>query len=233
MTGIERQYQQTKATPLETREAILAAWRSLFGTEPSKQTLCVLLAQWALETGRGKACFCWNLGNMKYPGPPVQLGECGDWQFYACNEIIGGKTVWFYPPNRGCCFQAFGTLTEGCIAYLGLLARRYAKCGAWDALVAGDPSAYSKALKRGGYYTAAEADWTDSAGQLHHGYTWSVISLFHEFSRLPDPEPEPSLPMPSGVDPVAVAEVVARTMSDLTDIWPDITAERDSLVRDE
>jgi hypothetical protein len=180
--GVELPRQQTIATPLEMRHALRLAWFALFNDDPSKETLSLLLSQWALETGRGKACYCWNYGNEKYPSKVVagdetiQLGSRGDYFFNRCNEKLKGKWIWFDKPQRGACFKGYGSIFLGALAYLGLLARRYR--GAWNALCSGNPSVFVRKLKEQGYFTADMAP-----------YEAAVVSLFREFQRLPDPIP--------------------------------------------
>lgn len=175
----------TPGTPSEVYAALRRAWVAQLGTEPKRASLLILCAQWALETGWGKSCHGWNLGNVK--GKPD--GSDGrSWAFFACNEILPvgmarnyvaragqrrdgngpsavitratatAATVWFYPPHPGCCFRAYATLDEGAADYLGLLRKRFAS--AWPAVVAGDPAAFGRALKAAHYYTADEAEYT-------------------------------------------------------------------------
>lgn len=156
----------TPATPSEVFAALRRAWEAQFGHAPQRTSLLVLLAQWALETGRGHAMHCYNLGNAKHVP-----NDGRDWTFFACNEVIAEHIKWFYPDDPACCFRAFKTLDEGAADYLSLISRaRFAF--AWPAVLAGDPGEFSHALKAKGYYTADESQ-----------YTRSLQSLFLEFSR--------------------------------------------------
>ncbi len=185
---------KTLCTALEMAHALIAAWSALFGMHPpSRESIALLLGQWALETGRGRSMMCWNAGNVK-----SHEGDGHSFCFFACNEVLtpaqvahyvagaeprtDGKpgpnavatspsVVWFYPSHPGCRFRAFHTIDEGAVDYLGLLNRRFAK--AWPAVLAGDPTAFSHALKAQGYYTAPEAS-----------YTAGVVALFREMLRL-------------------------------------------------
>ena len=190
--------EKTPASVEEVGAALGRVWTERFGEPPSKASLCVLLAQWALETGRGKAMWNFNLGNQKGK-PDGSDGRC--WTFFACNELLPAKTanamlaragqrrdgmpgrnvaitrvqgdtatVWFYPDHPACCFRAYRTIDEGAADYLGLLHKRFSK--AWPAVIAGDPSQFSHLLKASRYYTADEQQ-----------YTRSVVSLFEEFRR--------------------------------------------------
>jgi hypothetical protein len=161
------QYTAVDANPLGA--ALVAAWRKLFGVLPARESILVLMAQSALETGRWKACHNWNLGNVKsYAGD----GRC--FTLFACTEVIAGHVVHFTPPDPACRFRAFHTLDEGAIDYLGFLhgLKRYQ--AAWAELIAGDAAGFVHQLKAGGYFTADE-------GQYAH----NVVSLFHEYAKLP------------------------------------------------
>lgn len=190
--------QKTPASPAEIYEALRAVWVERLGSEPKRESLLVLLAQWAFETGRGKSMWNWNMGNQK--GRPG--GSDGrSWTFFACNEILsasaadrlvasakpridgkgpdavvtkslvnGLKEVWFYPNNSVCCFRAYDTLRDGAFDYFDLLRKRFAS--AWPAVEAGDPAQFSHLLKKANYYTADESH-----------YTRSLVSIFNEYKR--------------------------------------------------
>jgi len=190
--------QKTVVTPSEVADALVDAWRLRFGKDPRRESLLVLLAQWAFETGRGKSMWNYNMGNQK--GKPDGSDGCS-WTFFACNELLpvkqanalfakagprrdGGPgnnvaitatkgdtaTVWFYPDHPACCFRAYRTLQGGAVDYLKLLHKRFAS--AWPAVEAGDPAQFSKLLKAARYYTAEEEH-----------YTRSLVSIYNEFSR--------------------------------------------------
>jgi hypothetical protein len=158
------QDQLTPVTPPQLFSALAGAWQKAFNETPHRTSLLVLLAQWALETGRGRSMHCYNLGNVK------SSQKSGDWCFFRCNEIINGKEVWFEPDHPGCCFRAFATLDDGALDYLNTLHDRFKP--AWPAVVAGDPQSFVHLLKINRYFTADEAQYTNS-----------VVSLFNEFSR--------------------------------------------------
>jgi len=147
--------------------ALVAAWRAFYdGATPSKASCGVIWAQYALETGRGKSCWCNNIGNVKH--------VAGDGHDYCMLtgvwEIIGGKRVTFQPPHPQTCFRAYPSLEAGMREHLDFLQRRYA--GAWAEVEKGDARAFAHALKSRGYYTAPEED-----------YAKSLVSLQAEFGR--------------------------------------------------
>lgn len=167
----------TPCTPAEMYSALGSGWRVLFAEEPKRSSLLVLLCQWAEETGRGKSCHANNVANAKWtPGDPH------DWVSFRCNEIIGGKEVWFDPPHPACRFRAYPDLAAGVLDYLSLLAGRFKS--AWPAVLAGDPGDFAHRLKIARFYTASEAL-----------YVAALLSLYREFDRtIPLEAPLPYAP---------------------------------------
>lgn len=185
--------QRIPASIPEVYAALQKAWEKKLGAPGDKNSVCILLAQWAFETGRGKAMWNFNLGNQK--GRPD--GSDGrSWTFFACNEILpdklaqsylakagqrrdggpgldtvitsssnGNSTVWFYPNHVACCFRAYDTLQEGADDYFDLIYKRFASC--WPAVVAGDPAQFSHLLKKARYYTADESHYTRSLVSIY------------------------------------------------------------------
>lgn len=154
----------TLVTPNDVYASMCRAWEALLGETPKRESVLTLLAQWALETGRGASMHCYNIGNVKHVP-----GDGRDYTYFACNEVLNGKVVWFYPKDPACCFRAFTTLDAGVADYLALLKQRFA--GAWPAVLSGDPVAFGHALKVQRYYTADE-----------HQYCATLSALFNEFS---------------------------------------------------
>lgn len=165
----------TPVSAQEVFQALQRAWIALFGAQPTREQLCVLLSQWALETGHGKKCHNYNLGNVK----SSQKG--GEWCFFRCNEIIKKKVVWFDPDHPACCFVSYRTLNSGAEAYLEKLHKRFAK--AWPSLLAGDPAQFTVALKEQGYFTANLEPYLGKDGKTRPGYKRSMVLLFNRFIR--------------------------------------------------
>ena len=157
----------TPVTIAEFYSSLGNAWRARFGAEPARASLLVLCSQWAEEDARGKAMHRFNCGNIK---GRADGSDGHSWTFFRCNEVLGGKVVWFDPPNPACCFRAYATLDEGVADYLDELTRRFAS--AWPAVLAGDPADFAHRLKVARYYTADEG-----------AYAAALVSLFHEFDR--------------------------------------------------
>lgn len=146
----------TPCTPGELAPVLADAWREVIGTEPSRASLLILLAQWALETGWGKSCYCWNLGNYR-----AVRGE--HWTYLPrVSEVIGGVERFYrrdVPAEREMCrFAAWESLPEAARFWLGKLSTRFRL--AWPAVLSGDPAQYAILLRRAGYYTASEGHYT-------------------------------------------------------------------------
>ena len=171
---------QAVKTPVKVEELALAlcdAYSFYFGSWPSKDSIRVLLAQWALETGWGKSMWCYNLGNVK-----SHSDDGYDFCYFACNEVLPTKyakrlqsknpktvritrdrgdetsVVWFYPKHPACRFRAFKSLEDGAKDYIRTITANFGK--AWRYVVEGKPAAFSRALKKLHYYTADEASYT-------------------------------------------------------------------------
>jgi hypothetical protein len=158
----------TPCTPQVMCAALAEAWRRLFASEPKPESLAVLLSQWALETGRGKSCFAWNLGNAR---PPTTRSDALCCQLTRVSEILDGKEYFFLPPSRGSTFRAFESLDQGADFYLNLLHSRFAV--AWSAVLRGDPAGYTAALYQAHYFTADTA-----------AYGRTMQALFEEFKNI-------------------------------------------------
>jgi hypothetical protein len=145
--------------------SLQAAWRTQMGAQAPRDALRCLLAQWALETGRGKWCVCFNLGNAKHVA-----GDGRDWCSYEAFEMVSGRKV-----VSTMAFRAFPSLDAGASDYLAMLRNNFGT--AWSALVGGDPHAFVQALAAAKYFTANEAQ-----------YEASLCAIFAELDREVPPD---------------------------------------------
>lgn len=187
---------KTKETPTAVYAALQRAWLKLFNDVPSPESLSVLVAHWALETGWGDSCWNWNLGNVK-----SRPGDGLDHTYYPCWEVLpkaaafalaknagvradgkpgpdvvvateqddGTAVVWFYPDHNMCRFRAFRSLDAGAEEYLKVLFHRFKR--AWASVTTGDPSGFAAALKGMDYFTAP----LDGP----KGYRTALVSVFN------------------------------------------------------
>lgn len=140
---------KTPATPGEVRDALRAAWRLQLHTEASQDAVCVLLAQWALETGEGASMVAYNIGNLKAPHGLAGPDFCA---FSTFEYDAAGVRYEIHPPDPGCNFRAFATLEDGVENFLRGMWEHWT--AAWPAVVVGNPEAFAAGLRSQGYYTA-------------------------------------------------------------------------------
>lgn len=218
----------TPFNDVELASGLMLATQHALGIVLSRRAVCTLGAQIDLETGRGKFTHRQNLGNVK-GSASYQGSVC----FFRCNEVIGGKVVWFDPFNPGCRFRAFDTLAAGCEQQIRFLAQspRYAQ--AWVAALAGDPTGFVDELHRAGYFTADPST-----------YRSGVVHLFQQLlSSLPGTLPtdthqhDPAVLQPadehSPMTDIDLRERVESLQIPLNIDWDAFTADRDAAVQDE
>jgi len=146
----------TQITKAEALSALYAGWCATFGEAPKNDdSLRVLMSQWALETGWGKAMHNYNFGNVK-----STAGDGYDYCMFRCYEKINGKIIWYDPPDPATRFRAFRTAIDGAKDYLKILHKRFTL--SWPAVLQGTPAAFSHALRQQGYYTADESAYTQT-----------------------------------------------------------------------
>ena len=198
----------TKVDASMVARSLTKAFGDLSDTAPKRESIALLLAQSALETGHWKSCHAYNLGNAK-----ASAKWEGDYCFYTADEIVneaqaalalaeraprtdgqpghnvvvtrlksGLVQVTLFPDHSWCRFRAFTTLDAGAADYLGLLQRRFAR--AWPAVLAGNPEAFIRTLHEVGYFTASV-----------ERYLPPVLQLFKQYKALlASPEVPPSVP---------------------------------------
>lgn len=177
------------------RVALTDAWRDQIGGEPCPESITLLLAHIALETGL-TSCKCWNLGNAK-----AAAGGAVDWTYFKTWERVSSATakamatastdaapctivpgsddgthakIVVAPKHPACCFRAYESLEDGIAAYFNLEYVRFAK--SWQAVLDGDPAEFARQLKAQGYYTATEASYENA-----------MVALFKRYQPAPAP----------------------------------------------
>jgi len=193
-------FMDAKETPLTEGEAtyyLKTAWKNIYGDFPTTNSLALLWAQSCGETGRWKMLRCNNWGNIKKRKNNKTL----NWTSYDAGENMTIAGVFghymFYPYHPQTHFVAFDNPLDGADYYIRFLSQRKRYRRAWAEVMSGDPVAYSRELKKAGYFTA----------DLDH-YTRGVVSLTKEFKRKSDdllafapPEPIPAPEPPSEPEP--------------------------------
>jgi flagellum-specific peptidoglycan hydrolase FlgJ len=144
---------RTPATAQQVADALWNVWPSELGGRPSLSEVCVLLAQWSLETADGSKMICWNVGNSKQPT------DDHDWCMFSTEEYVNGEPVTLHPPDPGCRFRAFASLADGVQQYLRGMWSHWT--AAWPSVARGDPEGFAYGLKQQGYYTEPVATYAD------------------------------------------------------------------------
>ncbi len=168
----------TPLIPEQVAEAFRQGFETIEGDPPSDETLSLLLAQSALETGHWKKIHCYNFGNIK-----ASENYQGMYCMFRCNEIINGHVRWFDPPHPQTWFRAYASASEGAYDYLAFLAvdtnndgvNRYE--AAWKAAKRADISGFIRQLKMVGYFTANLDRYLKAVDQLYDKYYRIVLTL--------------------------------------------------------
>lgn len=192
------------------------------GRAPTNATVALLWAQWALETGRGHAMHCDNVGNIK-----AASDYAGLYCQFRCNEVIHGKLEWFTPPNPATNFRAYSALVDGACDYVEFLATRPRYAYAWAKALTGEPAAFVHALKIAGYFTAAEGPYRAAIESLFRDEEATIEHVVFE----PDPHYVPLNPDPEH-STLTYEDLVARAL-ELRIPWGELTDDDRERAREE
>jgi peptidoglycan hydrolase-like protein with peptidoglycan-binding domain len=193
----------TKPTPRQVFDMLHSNWGAL--TENGARTLT---AQFMFETGGGKYCFNWNLGNKKggTNHPHMYLRntfECRSAAIaqadvangnglarlatadeikqhgWKCSDAVSNVAMLYDPPHPTSRFRAYASLEEGARFWIDHHADIAEKNPDYiKALNAGDIGAVARALKQANYYNSAEADYA-------RGMTGTKADIDRAFGPLP------------------------------------------------
>ncbi len=182
-------------TPLSEAEAtyyLKTAFKHVMGYEASLDTLAVMWAQTALETGRFRYLRSNNMGNQK------KLKD-KKYTSYECSEILNGKNQYFYPYHPQTFFAAWDTPLEGAIDHVEFLSKRTRYQAAWKEMLAGNPTKFSAELSKAGYYTANVVKYTAGVVRLCDEFKSKSAKLLAWAPPAPEPTPEPEPVKPEPV----------------------------------
>ncbi|MFO0565989.1 MAG: hypothetical protein U0263_10025 [Polyangiaceae bacterium] len=144
---------RTRLSGSDAAQALERAWTARHGRAPTRETVAVLTAQWAHETGRGASMYNFNFGGIKGAGPSGLSVE------QRTREGSGATEVTI--TDR---FRAYHTAEEGADDYLALLEKRFP--GALAAAERGDAAGFVRELKARGYFTGNEGAYTRSVTSM-------------------------------------------------------------------
>lgn len=152
-------------------KAFVTAWFKQFNEIPKKESIGVLYAQNALETGGTVSMWNNNVGNVKFVPSKNQDDDNEKEYMMLTNvwEIIKGVKKYYQPPDTATWFRSFPTLEDGIAEHLDFLKNHKYK-SAWTAVESGNPAAFAHLLKLGYYYTAPEADYVKNMNYFFNKY---------------------------------------------------------------
>jgi len=156
--------QTTILSETDAAKALFIAFKNVWGAPPKRESLAILFAQTALETGRFKLMRNFNWGNIK-----KRLPSSDKYKFtmFRCGEIINGKQHFFDPPHPETAFRAYESAEGGAEDYISLLLNKSTFKPAWEQLIAGNPEQYSLELYKGKYYTANPTIYTSVLKKIY------------------------------------------------------------------
>jgi len=144
---------RTRLDGNQASEALRAAWTHVTGEPPSEQTVAILTAQWAHETGNGASMYNYNFGGIKGMGPSgLSVSQRTKEGFGASERTITDR------------FRAYRTAEEGATDYVQLLTRRFPE--AVQAAQNGDPGGFVAGLKQRGYFTGDATAYARSVSSI-------------------------------------------------------------------
>jgi hypothetical protein len=165
---------KTPVTAPQASALIGDALEHMTGEKPKPETVAILTAQWAHETGHGASMYNYNFAGIKGTGPSGLTVAQRTREGYGSSE----RTI---VDN----FRAYQTAEEGARDYVGLLQRRFP--AALDAAKQGDPAGTVRALKQAGYFTGDEVAYTRSVTRIAKDLAPNALDFA--------PEPLPTLPV--------------------------------------
>jgi hypothetical protein len=144
---------KTNLSSKQADDALDRAWTAQFGSKAPPNTVGILRAQWALETGSGASMYNYNFAGIKGVGPSgLSVSQRTTEGFGATERHITDK------------FRAYSSADEGAADYIHLLSTKYP--AAIDAAKNGDASGFVSALHARSYFTGDEQGYTKAIASL-------------------------------------------------------------------
>jgi flagellum-specific peptidoglycan hydrolase FlgJ len=158
---------RTPMTAASARLCLALAHHVVTGRAPSERSLALLLAQWALETGRGEQMYGYNFGGLKANTGGVD---------FATRESHGRAERQLVQR-----FRTYATAMDGAVDFIQTLANEFPL--AFVVLKTGFVTNYVDALMEDGYFTGDPAR-----------YRRAIDSLAKEYRRTFDEESDTDSP---------------------------------------
>jgi len=212
---------RTKYTLNELIFGLVQGWYKKFDEIPKKESIGVLYAQNALETGGTVSMWNNNIGNVKFVANGGNIDDGKEYMMLAnVWEIVNGQRITFQPPHPATWFRSFPTLGDGVAHHLDFLRNhRYKK--SWSAVEAGKPADFAHLLKVAGYYTAPESDYIKLMNVYFKKfmkdttYETAVAGLVITEPTLPT-DPNVNIPVPSDKKPLPSSPIFTSPLDYIT-----------------
>lgn len=144
---------RTRLSGADAAAALERAWTRVMGSPPSRETLSLITAQWAHETGGGASMYNFNFGGLKGTSPEGMSVVQRTREGYGASE----RTI----HDR---FRAYSSAEAGATDYVRLLHARYGD--AVQAAQAGDARGFVRGLASRGYFTGSPEAYERSVAAL-------------------------------------------------------------------
>jgi hypothetical protein len=196
---------RTTYTQTQLIQGFIEGWKQLYGEFPKKESIAVIYAQNAIETGSTSSMWNNNIGNVKFVANGGTIDDGKEYMMLAnVWEMVNGKKVIFQPPHPATWFRSFPTLAEGIAFHFGFLRNKRYKL-AWTAVESGKPAEFSHLLKVAGYYTASEVEYTKAVNAYFLKFM-KMTTFETVIESLKEPEPDPVVIITPTPDPVPSPE---------------------------
>lgn len=200
---------KTNYTLNQLVRGLVEGWYKKFGALPKKESIAVLYAQNAIETGSTVAMWNNNVGNVKFSPSKNPDNDTGKDYMMLNNvwEIINGQKVIFQPPNKQTWFRSFPTLGDGIADHYEFLMNHRYKT-AWASVENGNPAEFAHQLKKAGYYTAPEADYIKLMNLYFNKFM--KATTFETVAVELTPVPTPDIPVVEEKKSVNIFDVISK-----------------------
>lgn len=152
---------RTPISPTEARRQLERAYRVILRHPPAPRVLALLMAQWALETGRGKNMRGFNFGGIK----AISGGAA-----YGTQESFGRRKHRTVHQ-----FRTYPNAFEGATDYVRTLFFDFP--AAFEALLSGSSSGFVQALFAERYFTADPQEYERAITRLAEEYERTMVRL--------------------------------------------------------
>jgi hypothetical protein len=177
-------YQITNLSDVEFAEALREGYKTVFGKDPTAETLAGAWAQATLESGRPVKLPNNNVGNIKATTSWIDSGK--PYFVKDTSEFTESGKKYIHSQAK---WRAYPTPAAGAAGYWQLIGNRYDQAMKW--MAAGDPESASVALGVKGYYTASPKKYATAVGKIYKYFMDTVAPQLPGLESAPAETPGP------------------------------------------